>query len=265
MACVLTWLGIKPQDLWGGNVSLAVPHWLWLFFAFVLFAFSIGLSAYGLFRKVPAPAQPSGQGKPKWQRLQWANTERERLEGEVRKWKDMYTAENVAKTDFQKEMARANVRIGELETAQRSMSPQLRLDPLQSDAIQLSGELLDFLRRLGPPPDPKYTSEDIEKMTSAQMKTLINAKDGDFLEAVEYYRPGEVAFTREGLENQPTSKWTRLLPWYQKLEATYSLEGFKDKVERLRNRFLLEGMTDNAFLMPIEGKNGVDKDTEYSL
>jgi hypothetical protein len=33
----------------------------------------------------------SGQWKPKWLKLQWATAERERLEGEVRKWKDRVT------------------------------------------------------------------------------------------------------------------------------------------------------------------------------
>jgi len=329
------------------------------------------------------PQASSGQWKPKWQRLQWANAERERLEGEVRKWKDMYeslqkqpakaegnthpivtalqleilqlsrdlqtllrdagprpTLENTGpmkrgedvKTWTQQRTVEADAWMeangqwsrkfiynyrehfaGRVKRLMNSLGatgrvvvslepytndirpgddfdqlisilmdffvqlenpkpPKPRpalsvampvvptlLSPLQSDAIQLSGELLDFLRRIGSPPAPKYTAEDIDKMTSAQMKTLINANDGDFLEAVEYYRPGEIAFTREGLENQLTSKWTRLLPWYQKLEATYSLEGFKDKVERLRNRFLLEGITDNVFLMPIEGKHGVER------
>ena len=107
LACFLQWAEIKPKDLLGWHMSLALPHWLWLAFGLLLFAFSIGLSAYTFFRQTPAPAQPSGQWKPKWQKLQWTNAERERLEGEIRKWKDMYTAENIAKTDFQKELARA--------------------------------------------------------------------------------------------------------------------------------------------------------------
>ncbi len=136
---------------------------------------------------------------------------------------------------------------------------QLGLSSLQIEAIHLASELLNFLKQIGSPPAPKYTAAEIDKMTSAQMKALINANDGDFLEAVEYYRPGEVAFTREGLENQLTSQWARLLPWYQKLEAAYALKGFKGKVETLRNRFLLEGIMDNVLLMPIEGKYGAER------
>jgi len=130
----------------------------------------------------------------------------------------------------------------------------LPLVPLQSDAMQLSLELLAFLKRLGPPPAPKYTAEDIDKMTGAQMEVLIKANDGDFLEACEYYRPGGIAFTRQGLENQITSHWTRLLPWYRKVEAAYALE-LKTKVQTMCNRFLMYGISDNELPFPVEGKD----------
>jgi hypothetical protein len=67
LACFLTWLGIKPQDLRGGHMSLAVPHWFWLLFGLALFAFSIGLSAFTFFRQVPAPPpaeKPKEPSKP---------------------------------------------------------------------------------------------------------------------------------------------------------------------------------------------------------
>ena len=129
--------------------------------------------------------------------------------------------------------------------------------PLQNDALQLSVELLKFLKRLGPPPAPKYAAEDIDKMTSAQMKKLIEAEDGDFAEACEYYQGDGTLFiqTANAYSNKITAQWKRLLPWYQKVAASYALE-FKDKVENMRNRLLLEGLTDEILLMPIEGKYG---------
>jgi hypothetical protein len=71
--------------------------------------------------------------------------------------------------------------------------------PIQEEALRLPVELLAFLKRLGPAPAPKYTGKEIDNMTSVRMKELINAKDGDFLESVEYYRPGGIAFTPQGL------------------------------------------------------------------
>src|SRR5271157_2660967 len=53
---------------------------------------------------------PAGQGKPKWQRLQWANAERERLtqvvatmEGENREWQRKCEAQRTDKNGFQQE------------------------------------------------------------------------------------------------------------------------------------------------------------------
>jgi hypothetical protein len=136
-------------------------------------------------------------------------------------------------------------------------SSRAPLAPLQEDAIALSVELLDFLKRLGPPPAPKYTAEEIAKMTSSQMRELIDADDGDFGEAMEYHQGDGVLFiqTANAYSNKITARWKRLLPWYQKVGASYALD-FKDKVDKIRNRFVLEGMTADALLLPVEGKEG---------
>jgi hypothetical protein len=126
--------------------------------------------------------------------------------------------------------------------------------PLQKDAIRLSRQLLEFLKRLGPSPTPKYTAEDIDRMTAAQTKALIEAEDGDFSEACEYYRPDSLAFTHQGLKDQPRAHWKRLLPWYQKVEAGYTLE-LKTEVETMRNRFAMYGVSDGVLLLPVEGKD----------
>jgi hypothetical protein len=128
---------------------------------------------------------------------------------------------------------------------------------LQEDALRLSVELLTFLKRLGPAPAPKYTEEDIAKMSSAEMKVLIDAHDGDFAEATEYHHGDGVLFiqTANAYSNKITAHWKRLLPWYQKVSASYVLE-FKDKVEKMCNRFAVEGIADETLLLPVEGKDG---------
>jgi len=64
--------------------------------------------------EAPTPTA-AGNWKPKWQRLQSAYAEIEKLKGEVQKWKEMYAAENTEKTNFQKEMAREKNRADEFE------------------------------------------------------------------------------------------------------------------------------------------------------
>jgi hypothetical protein len=138
-----------------------------------------------------------------------------------------------------------------------SQQDTLQLSPLQRDALQLSSELLGFINRLGPPPAPKYTAVDIAHMSASQMKAL--REDGDFLDALEYHNEGQVPFNRTQLESQLIARGSRLYTWYQKFAAAYALERFEAKVDTLRNRFLLEGLTDNVLLMPIEGKYGEDR------
>jgi hypothetical protein len=83
------------------------------------------------------------------------------------------------------------------------------------------------------------------------MKALIQANDGDFLEACEYYRQGSITFSPTQLESQVTRHMKRLLPWYQKVAAKYALE-MKGKVETMRNRFAVEGMADSTLLLPAD-------------
>lgn len=52
LACILQWLGIKPQDLWGFPV-LTAPHWVWFVFSVILFVASFALSIYGMFYQRP--------------------------------------------------------------------------------------------------------------------------------------------------------------------------------------------------------------------
>lgn len=86
-----------------------------------------------------AGTQPSGQWKPKWQKLQWANAERERLEGEVRKWKDMYTAENIATKADTSLRARTIAMCDELHHFLKDHGPEPspKRDPVESDTEYL--------------------------------------------------------------------------------------------------------------------------------
>jgi hypothetical protein len=134
---------------------------------------------------------------------------------------------------------------------------QLPLTALQVEAIRLSSELLDFLKRLGPAPAPKYTAADIDKMTSAETEALVRAQDGDFFDACSYHRGHWDYFVRnkQGLENEGEVRMTRMFKWHQKLEAAYVLEGLKGKMEGLRNRFIVAGVEADALIAPIPYKD----------
>jgi hypothetical protein len=188
---------------------------------------------------------------PEDSKINWLMGETARLEREVKEWKEKYLAENVGKNNVQKELARAENRPTE---DNRSRLP---LTALQIEAIRLSSELLDFLKRIGPAPAPRYTAAQINDMSSAQTKVLIQAQDGDFFDACEYHFGHKNYFgqTAQGLENESTARVTRMYAWYQKLEAAYALEGLKEKVERLRNRFVVEGVAADALIVPIPYKD----------
>src|SRR5215510_14034300 len=51
VACILQWLEIKPRDIWGWQVSLTLPHWLWLVMAFVLFGVSLGTAGFAVLKQ----------------------------------------------------------------------------------------------------------------------------------------------------------------------------------------------------------------------
>ena len=132
------------------------------------------------------------------------------------------------------------------------------LTPLQKDAIQLALELLKFIERLGPEPAPMYTKEQIERMSSAESKRLIEAQDGDYLEACEYhFGDGHLPLKSEqGLQNAIMANMNRLWPWYEKVRASYALE-WKGEIEKMWNRFSAEGLADDGLLLPVDGRDGI--------
>jgi|ERR1700722_7606484 len=184
------------------------------------------------------------------------DSETANLKAEADRNNNLYLKEIDARSKLQIEHAETGNKVIRLEKL-LSTRPDLPLTPLQIDAMRLSLELLDFVRRMGTPPAPKYTAEQIDNMTSARMKELINANDGDFFEACEYHRAGKLAFNPAQMETQLTARWTRLLPFYQKVESSFALE-FKSKVETLHHRFTIEGMPDETLRLPVVGGRGIE-------
>jgi|ERR1035438_1077073 hypothetical protein len=104
------WDGVKL--LWGPTVLAAIVG-MWqklkhgsLDWAAIDGMFVVAtILAFLNFRRIGIPSEnQNGRWKPKWQKLQWANTERERLEVEVRELKEKCAAESAQKNNFQKEM-----------------------------------------------------------------------------------------------------------------------------------------------------------------
>jgi hypothetical protein len=133
------------------------------------------------------------------------------------------------------------------------------LSQLQTDALMLSVRLLGFIEAQGPPPEPKYTKEEILRMSSAETKNLILANDKDFDFACEYYYGGNVPEggpkTSEELQKLMMARFMLLDPWYEKVRARYALE-FGSEVEQMYNRFSIEGFTDDVLRVPVQGKMG---------
>lgn len=133
------------------------------------------------------------------------------------------------------------------------------LSQLQTDALVLSVRLLAFIDAQGPPPKPKYSQEEILRMSSAETKRLILANNRDFDFACEYYYGGNVSEegprTSEELQKLMMARFMLLDPWYEKVRARYALE-FGHEVEQMYNRFSIEGFTDDVLRVPVQGKMG---------
>jgi chromosome segregation ATPase len=134
LACVLAWLEVKPKDV----RMMAWPHWLWLIGALILFAINLGSSLRSLYLSMVADKRVSA----KIASINQANAEqiarinkqhesdeyrirqaRDEITAELRAAKEKYLAENIEKTNCQKELATAQSRVRELQ----SELPPLRL------------------------------------------------------------------------------------------------------------------------------------------
>ena len=149
------------------------------------------------------------------------------------------------------------------ESANRNLEYKAQLAvfaPLQIDALSLSMRLLDFIDAQGHRPTPKYTREQVQDMSLLQSKRLINSNDKDYDFACEFYFGGadgvvDGVRTASQLETLMLARYRLLDPWYEKVTAAYNLE-FRDEVEKMRNRFALEGLSEDVLLVPIIGKMG---------
>jgi len=129
------------------------------------------------------------------------------------------------------------------------------LESLKTDALETADQLLAMLDRLGPAPLPKYTKEQLDRMSSAQRDTLLRSDDGDYAEACEFYDGGHwFQQTEQAMRNKINTKWIRLLPWFEKVRASYDLR-FASTVEQLRNRFTIEGILSDDLRLTVFGKD----------
>jgi len=133
----------------------------------------------------------------------------------------------------------------------------LPVDQLQFDAISLSMKLLEFIEAQGEPPTPKYSKEQIHRMPTEEMRSLIIAKDKDFDFSCEYHFGGNLEEgapqTADELQKQIMARFTLLDPWYETVRAKYELE-YRTEVERMANRFAVEQLSDEILRVPVEGR-----------
>lgn len=168
------------------------------------------------------------------------------------------------------ESARSNLEYrGERDQCEKEKRAlQKRLDdmfkPLQMDALNLSIELLDFVKGLGPEPTPKYSVEEINSMPESKSRALIHSDDSDYRESCEYHfgeanarNGGPFLKTADQLHASLMAHYRLLNPWYEGVASKYALD-FREKVERIRTRFIVEGINDDddVLLQPIIGRKG---------
>ena len=128
------------------------------------------------------------------------------------------------------------------------------LIPLQEDAVNLSMTILGFLKELGPPPFPKYTSEEISRMSSETVRQLIERNDVGFTEACEFHK-AQSERTLPFIRNHYPGP---LGIWFDVVRSKYALTGLGSAIEVLRNRFSVEGLDADLLTVPIEGRYGYE-------
>ena len=91
------------------------------------------------------------------------------------------------------------------------------------------------------------------------VEQLIRKNNKDFDFACDFYFGGNITEggpkTSEELQKLMMARFMLLDPWYEKVRAKYALE-FRDEVERMYNRFSIEGLTDEVLHVPVQGKIG---------
>jgi hypothetical protein len=239
VACILTWLGIKPGDL-AMTQSVTIPHALWLLLAIVLFVLGIGSSVWTGFvqRKEinglktalqtnsvrPVPSSKLTVSLAEYKAINGEGEVRnvtEAVKGHVdgiglafkivnselglKDSDDLNFGERKRLTvnysfDGGPEMT---VRRWERDMLTLPVDPQLQaLDDLQVKAIRISLGSLAMLEEIGPKPTPRYTEVEIDTMSENQRLALIQSNDKDFADACDYYFGGSNVVVREETENE---------------------------------------------------------------
>jgi hypothetical protein len=256
IAGLLAFLGIKPGDL-----RAKPPHTVWLIGSLLLFAITLWSSLRAsFFLKRQINLLKRARDLAVNSTIVQAEIEKrfaqEAHQEEIRKLETAHKAElyraNEARRQCEEERRAAISKSDEINTRLSIFAP------LQLEAVELSDALLSLLKRLGPPPEPKFTREQIDGMSAAETKRLIEAEDGDFAEACEYYF-GDGHFqprTADGLLNSMMARMYRLWPFYEKVKASYELE-LAPKVREIWNRFTVEELADDRLILPVDGRDGI--------
>jgi hypothetical protein len=131
------------------------------------------------------------------------------------------------------------------------------LNPLQVDMLQLSMDMVKFVRDAEPRPILKYSETDIEVMRAERMKELYLAKDPDFIEAMAFYDRTDLSITPEHHAAGLNVRYQRLFPWGQRVGAKYNNE-LRPRVETICNRLVAEGILENQATFTVTGYPDVD-------
>lgn len=136
VACILVWLEVKPKDV----RMMTWPHGLWIVAALVLFAISLSSSLRSLYFNTIANKQLSNKidglnqahaeqiariNKGSEADLYRSHQIRDEITAELRAANEKYLAENIEKTNSQKELARAESRVKELQSELSTLRPRV--------------------------------------------------------------------------------------------------------------------------------------------
>lgn len=133
------------------------------------------------------------------------------------------------------------------------------LDSLQIDALHLAEELLGFAKEVGPPPWPKYSRDQIRGMSMPNARRLIEEDDRDYSLACEFWfgeRVDDPPNFRPDVESVVRGQLVRGSvqdPWIDKVRALFAERNFPSRIESVRNRFAIEGLSENDLNVPVGG------------
>jgi hypothetical protein len=122
---------------------------------------------------------------------------------------------------------------------------RLSLSKVQLETLQLSVDLLKFVRDLEPCPVLKYNKPEIDAMHPDQMRKLYLAKDPDFIEAMALYQREDLSITPEDFASGLTLRHQRLFPWGQRVAAKYRVQQFHVRTDEMCDRLAAEGIIEN--------------------